>query len=103
MCAGDKGARQDKRQTKGTPPRKRQERKTKTNAPPREKTMKDKRENVEEARAIHFNMVAAWFTFAQQRKECHVRFDASVGVHSQSLGHRHVGNPATASVAQTLW
>jgi len=38
----------------------------------------------------------------QQRKECHVRFDASVGVHSQSLGHRHVGNPATASVAHTL-
>jgi len=41
-------------------------------------------------------------TDAQQRKECHVRFDASVGVHSQSLGHRHVGNPATASVAHTL-
>jgi hypothetical protein len=39
---------------------------------------------------------------AQQRKECHVRFDASVGVHSQSLGHRHVGNPATASVAHCL-
>ena len=41
-------------------------------------------------------------TDLQQRKECHVRFDASVGVHSQSLGHRHVGNPATASVARTL-
>jgi hypothetical protein len=30
------------------------------------------------------------------------RFEASVGVHSQSLGHRHVGNPITASVAHTL-
>ncbi|MGB7567510.1 MAG: hypothetical protein WBM07_06610, partial [Chitinivibrionales bacterium] len=44
-------------------------------------------------------MVAAGQHILQQRKECHVRFDASVGVHSQSLVHRHVGNPATASVA----
>ena len=47
-------------------------------------------------------MVADGQHILQQRKECHVRFDASVGIHSQSLGHRHVGNPATASVAHTL-
>jgi hypothetical protein len=47
-------------------------------------------------------MVAAGQHILQQRKECHVRFDASVGVHSRSLGHRHVGNPATASIAHTL-
>jgi hypothetical protein len=46
-------------------------------------------------------VVAAGQHILQQRKECHVRFDASVGVHSQSLGHRHVGNPATASIART--
>jgi hypothetical protein len=34
-------------------------------------------------------MVAAGQHVLQQRKECHVRFDASVGVHSQSLRHRH--------------
>jgi hypothetical protein len=33
-------------------------------------------------------MVAAGQHILQQRKECHVRFDASVGVHSQSFGHR---------------
>jgi hypothetical protein len=44
-------------------------------------------------------IVAAGQHILQQRKECHVRSDAFVGVYSQSLGHRHVGNPATASVA----
>ena len=38
-------------------------------------------------------------TDKQQRKECHVRFDNSVGVHSQSLGHCHgsAGSPQVSA------
>jgi hypothetical protein len=67
-----------------------------------ENGLKDKEEKTKSRRrkTLHYGSVPVYIL--QQRKECHVRFDASVGVHSQSLGHRHVGNPATASVAQTL-
>ena len=84
------------------PPKKRKKDKEECVAGQKKNGLEDKKEKTKSRRSktLHYGSVPVYIL--QQRKECHGRFDASVGVHSQSLGHRHVGNPATASVARTL-
>jgi hypothetical protein len=72
---------------------------------------KDKREEAAAERQLHYGSWPGLQTPNKQSMRraqsrpwpaAHSRFDASVGVHSQSLGHRHVGNPAT-SYFVTRW